>query len=143
MLLAQPLDQADLTELRSVTSGTAPLPYEVRAEWERRVPGSRILEGYGCTESGSVIAATRPDRVRPGSVGEPLPGYAVEIRDDQGRPVPVGRDGEICARSAGVMGGYWRAAELTDETARDAWLRTGDIGAYRRLHRSTTAHSME
>lgn len=130
MLLAQPLDQADLSELRHITSGAAPLPHEVRAEWERRVPGSRILEGYGCTESGAVIAATRPDRVRPGSVGEPLPGYAIEIRDDEGRPVPAGGDGEICVRSAGVMRGYWRAPELTGATVRDAWLHTGDIGRF-------------
>ncbi|MDI3421474.1 class I adenylate-forming enzyme family protein [Streptomyces luteolus] len=130
MLLAQPLDEADLSELRHVASGAAPLPYEVRAEWERRVPGSRILEGYGCTESGSVIATTRPGRVRPGSVGQPLPGYDIEIRDEQGRAVPAGGDGEICVRSAGVTVGYWQAPELTGQTVRDAWLHTGDIGRF-------------
>ncbi|NBE51973.1 class I adenylate-forming enzyme family protein [Streptomyces boluensis] len=130
MLLAQPLDGADLSELRHISCGAAPLPGEVRAEWERRVPSSRILEGYGCTESGAVIATTRPGRVRPGSVGEPLPGYDIEIRDDAGATVPVGGAGEICVRSAGVMGGYWRAPELTGRTVRDAWLHTGDIGRF-------------
>ncbi|MFM9370776.1 class I adenylate-forming enzyme family protein [Streptomyces sp. Da 82-17] len=130
MLLAQPLEEADLGELRQVASGAAPLPHEVRAEWERRVPSSRILEGYGCTESGSVIATTRPGEVRPGSVGRALPGYAVEIRDEQGRAVPVGADGEICVRSVGVTVGYWRAPELTGDTVREGWLHTGDVGRF-------------
>ncbi|RFU83127.1 acyl-CoA synthetase [Streptomyces triticagri] len=128
MLLAQPLEQADLSELRYVTSGAAPLPPETRAAWEARVPGCHIMEGYGCTESGAVISATRPGRERPGSVGEPLPEFEVEIRDDEGRQVPVGGAGEICVRSAGVMRGYWRSPELTSRTVRDAWLYTGDIG---------------
>ncbi|WP_327358651.1 class I adenylate-forming enzyme family protein [Streptomyces sp. NBC_01304] len=128
MLLAQPLEKADLSELRHVASGAAPLPAEVRAEWERVVPGSEILEGYGCTESGSVIATTRPGRIRPGSVGLPLPGYAIEIRDDEGRAVPAGSPGEICVRSAGVMSGYWHSPEQTAQALRDGWLQTGDIG---------------
>ncbi|RII14773.1 Long-chain-fatty-acid--CoA ligase [Streptomyces sp. YIM 130001] len=128
MLLAQPLEEADLSELRYVTSGAAPLPPETRAAWEERVPGCRIMEGYGCTESGSVIATTRPGRERPGSVGEPLPDFEVEIRDDEGLAVPAGVAGEICVRSAGVMRGYWKSPDLTARTVRDEWLYTGDIG---------------
>ncbi|MFC7304430.1 class I adenylate-forming enzyme family protein [Streptomyces monticola] len=130
MLLAHPLEQADLSDLRYVSSGAAPLPYETRLEWERRVPGSEIMEGYGCTESGSVISTTRPGRVRAGSVGEPLSGYDIEIRDDEGLALPAGEDGEICVRSAGVMHGYWHAPSLTAQTVRDAWLHTGDIGHF-------------
>ncbi|NGN63133.1 long-chain fatty acid--CoA ligase [Streptomyces sp. A7024] len=129
MLLDLPLEDADLSQLRYVNSGAAPLPPDTRAEWERRVPSSRILEGYGCTESGSVVSATHPDAIRPGSVGRALPGYEVEIRDDDGElPVPAGTDGEIWVRSAGVMAGYWNAPVLTSETLRDGWLRTGDMG---------------
>ncbi|WP_419999804.1 class I adenylate-forming enzyme family protein [Streptomyces boninensis] len=129
MLLDLPLEDADLSELRYVNSGAAPLPPDTREEWERRVPSSRILEGYGCTESGSVVSATHPGDIRPGSVGKALPGYEVEIRDDDGeRPVPAGADGEIWVRSAGVMAGYWNAPEQTAETLRDGWLRTGDMG---------------
>ncbi|WP_329126827.1 class I adenylate-forming enzyme family protein [Streptomyces sp. NBC_01465] len=130
MLLDQPLEEADLSELRLVNSGGAPLPYETRLAWEERVPQSRILEGYGLTESGSVTSATRPDAIRPGSVGQPLPGYTVEIRDDTGRALPAGSDGEICVRSAGIMGGYWHAPTLTAQTLRDGWLHTGDIGHF-------------
>ncbi|WP_327350449.1 class I adenylate-forming enzyme family protein [Streptomyces sp. NBC_01304] len=128
MLLGQPLEDADLSALRLVNSGGAPLPYETRLAWQERLPHSRILEGYGLTESGSVVSATRPDAIRPNSVGRPLPGYTVEIRDDAGRAVPVGSDGEICVRSAGVMAGYWHAPTLTARTLRDDWLHTGDIG---------------
>ncbi|GAA1365962.1 class I adenylate-forming enzyme family protein [Streptomyces beijiangensis] len=128
MLLGQPLENADLSELRLVNSGGAPLPYETRLAWQERLPHSRILEGYGLTESGSVVSATRPGHIRPDSVGRPLPGYAVEIRDDTDRALPAGSDGEICVRSAGVMSGYWHAPTLTARTLRDGWLYTGDIG---------------
>ncbi|NGO76310.1 long-chain fatty acid--CoA ligase [Streptomyces sp. YC504] len=128
MLLGHPLEDTDLSALRLVNSGGAPLPYETRLAWEERVPGSRILEGYGLTESGSVTSATRPDAIRPGSVGQPLPGYCVEVRDDAGRALPAASDGEICVRSAGIMRGYWHAPTLTSQTLRDGWLHTGDIG---------------
>jgi long-chain acyl-CoA synthetase len=128
MLLAQPLEQADLSALRFVGCGAAPLPEETRREWERRVPSSQILNGYGCTESGAVIATTRPGQARPGSVGTAIPGYDVEIRQDDDTEAPVGEPGEICVRSAGVMSGYWHAPIESARTLRDGWLRTGDIG---------------
>ncbi len=128
MLLSLPLEEADLSDLRYVTSGAAPLAEEVRQQWERRVPGSVILEGYGCTESGAVISSNPPERNRPGSVGLPIPGYRVEIRDQDGRPLPAGGDGEICVRAEGVMTGYWNAPDETARTLRDGWLHTGDIG---------------
>jgi long-chain acyl-CoA synthetase len=130
MLLAQPLEDADLSALQYVTSGAAPLAAETREQWERRVPGSEILEGYGCTESGAVISVNRPGASRPGSVGQPIPGYQVVIRDDSGADLPTGSDGEICARSDGVMAGYWNAPAETAATLRGGWLHTGDIGHF-------------
>jgi long-chain acyl-CoA synthetase len=128
MLLAQPVEDADLSSLRYVTCGAAPLAAETREQWERRVPGSEILEGYGCTESGSVISVNPPGASRPGSAGLPIPGYQVSIRDDSDADVPAGADGEICARADGVMAGYWNAPAETAETLRGGWLHTGDIG---------------
>jgi long-chain acyl-CoA synthetase len=128
MLLAQPLEDADLSSLRYVNSGAAPLAAETREQWERRVPGSEILEGYGCTESGAVISVNPPGASRPGSVGLPIPGYQVSIRDDNDTGVPTGEDGEICVRSDGVMAGYWNAPAETSATLRGGWLHTGDIG---------------
>ena len=128
MLLAQPLEDADLSSLRYVNSGAAPLAAETREQWERRVPGSEILEGYGCTESGAVISVNPPGASRPGSVGLPIPGYQVSIRDDDDADVPAGADGEICVRADGVMAGYWNSPAETAATLRGGWLHTGDIG---------------
>jgi long-chain acyl-CoA synthetase len=128
MLLVQPLEDADLSALRYVNSGAAPLAAETREQWERRVPGSEILEGYGCTESGAVISVNPPGASRPGSVGLPIPGYQVAIRDDSDGDVPTGTDGEICVRADGVMAGYWNAPEETAAALLGGWLHTGDIG---------------
>ena len=57
-----------------------------------------------------------------------MPGTTIRIVDDLGRELPRGEPGEICARSPGVMHGYWRAPEVTAEALRDGWLHTGDIG---------------
>jgi len=60
MLLGLPLEDYDLSSLRHLTCGAAPLPPEVAQEIERRVPGLEVREGYGCTESGAVISTTPP-----------------------------------------------------------------------------------
>ena len=128
MLLAQPLEEADLSELVAVSSGASPLAEEVRQEFEARVPGALIYEGYGCTESASIVSTNPLGARRAGSVGLPVPGCEVAIRDDAGRVLPVGQDGEICVRSPGVLSGYWRAPEATAVALSDGWLLTGDIG---------------
>jgi long-chain acyl-CoA synthetase len=128
MLLAQPLEDTDLSSLRYVNCGAAPLAPETREQWERRVPSSEILEGYGCTESGAVISVNPPGASRPGSVGRPIPGYQVVIRDAGDADVPAGTDGEICVRSDGVMAGYWNSPAETSAALLGGWLHTGDIG---------------
>jgi long-chain acyl-CoA synthetase len=128
MLLAQPLEDTDLSALKYVNCGAAPLAAETRDQWERRVPSSEILEGYGCTESGAVISVNPPGASRPGSVGRPIPGYQVSIRDNADADLPAGTDGEICVRSDGVMAGYWNSPAETAATLLGGWLHTGDIG---------------
>jgi long-chain acyl-CoA synthetase len=128
LLLAQPLEDYDLSSLRHLVCGAAPLPPEAARELERRVPGLEVREGYGCTESGAVISSTPAGRRKLGSVGPPLPGYEVRILDEDDREVAVGERGEICCRAPGVMLGYWNAPETTAETLRGGWLHTGDIG---------------
>jgi long-chain acyl-CoA synthetase len=113
MLLAHDPARYDLGALQRVYSGAAPLPRAVAEAFERAVPSARILEGYGCTETGGIITSTPPDAPRPGTVGRPVPG--VDLR--------LAPDGEIIVRGANVMAGYWRG-----EPVEDGWFPTGDIG---------------
>jgi long-chain acyl-CoA synthetase len=128
MLLAQPLEEADLSELVAVSSGASPLAEEVRLEFEARVPGALIYEGYGCTESASIVSTNPLGARRAGSVGLPVPGCEVTIRDDAGCVLPAGQDGEIWVRSPGVLSGYWHAPEESAVALADGWLLTGDLG---------------
>jgi long-chain acyl-CoA synthetase len=128
ILLSAPLEEHDLSSLQYVSSGGAPLAPQVAAEFIRRVPSVSIRQGYGLTETAALIATNPVGREKAGSVGLPVEGTDVQILDDEGRPVPSGEVGEICARSPGVMRGYWRSPEATSEALRDGWLRTGDLG---------------
>jgi long-chain acyl-CoA synthetase len=127
MLLAQPLESHDLSALTSVSSGAAPLPAEVRRQFQARVPNATIYEGYGCTESATIISSNPPGRDRPGSVGLPVPGCEVSIQSGTGEVLAAGQDGEICVRSPGVMSGYWNTPDMAHVLG-GGWLHTGDIG---------------
>jgi long-chain acyl-CoA synthetase len=128
ILLSQPLEDRDLSSLQYVSSGGAPLAPQVADEFVRRVPSVKIRQGYGLTETAALIATNPVGREKPGSVGLPVPGTEVQILDEQMQPLPPGEVGEICARSPGVMQGYWRSPEATEEALRDGWLHTGDLG---------------
>jgi long-chain acyl-CoA synthetase len=127
MLLTQPLESHDLSALTAVSSGAAPLPAEVRRQFQARVPSATIYEGYGCTESATIISSNPADRPRHGSVGLPVPGCEVSIQSDSGTMLAPGEDGEICVRSPGVMSGYWNTPGSSQVLA-GGWLHTGDIG---------------
>jgi long-chain acyl-CoA synthetase len=128
LLLAEPLERFDLSELRDLVSGAAPLPPQIAAELEERLPGVELREGYGLTETSALAATNRPGRVRRGSVGEPVPGAEVRVVDEEGAVLGPGEVGEICCRSPFVMAGYWRDPDLTRDVLRDGWVHTGDMG---------------
>ncbi|WP_369356374.1 AMP-binding protein [Streptomyces sp. cg2] len=93
-----------------------------------------VLHGwYGQSEAMSITEAGPADHAdirtdRPMTVGRPMPGVTLAVRDTEGRDLPPGQPGEIHVRSAGVMRGYWKRPDLTAEVLRDGWLRTGDVG---------------
>jgi long-chain acyl-CoA synthetase len=128
LLLAQPLEEYDLSSLRYLACGAAPLPREAIDELARRLPHVELREGYGLTETSALVSTNPPGRIRLGSVGLPAPGCELRIVDDEERELPVGEVGEICCRSPFLMAGYWRAPELTAEAMRGGWFHTGDLG---------------
>jgi long-chain acyl-CoA synthetase len=129
MLLAQPLENHDLSALRRIASGAAPLLRETRDEVARRLPNVELAEGYGCTESAALIAASPIGAVRPGSVGKPVPGVELKIElSDGSDATALGEAGEICVRGPILMTGYWHATDETGFAMRGGWLHTGDVG---------------
>ncbi|MGB3165485.1 MAG: long-chain fatty acid--CoA ligase [Alteraurantiacibacter sp.] len=123
----------DLSAVRTSISGGAPLPLEVRMQYEKRT-GSPVSEGYGLTEASPIITSNPllgRTPVKENSAGPAFPHTIVELRDEEGNLViGIGPDhrGEICARGPQVMKGYWNRPDATKDTFFGESLRTGDIG---------------
>jgi long-chain acyl-CoA synthetase len=129
--LLEPSDRRrDLTSLRAVVTGGAPVDAQVAAEVERRTGGARVREGYGLAEA-SPLTHAQPvyGRVQPGSVGVPVTGTVAVVVDtaDLSTPVPVGEIGMLLVHGPQVASGYWRRPAATAATFRDGWLVTGDL----------------
>jgi long-chain acyl-CoA synthetase len=121
---------ADLRCIEMCMSGGAPLPMEVRQTF-MALTGCWLMEGYGLSETSPVVTMTPPDRAyKHGSVGLPVAGSTIEIRDPDHptRLLPRGARGEICVRGPQVMQGYWNRPDDTREVMIEGALRTGDIG---------------
>ena len=103
-------------KLRGCFSGGGPLALETIEYYEAQ--GIPLMQGYGMTESSPVISFSNLENRRPGTSGPAVPGVEIHIAED----------GEILTRGPHVMLGYWRNDEATDETIRDGWLHTGDLG---------------
>lgn len=123
------IDKFDLRSLRYCVSGGAPLPVEVKKEFER-LTGCKLVEGYGLTESSPVLCVNPVVGVGPsGSIGLPVPGTVIEIinPEDKITPMALGERGELCARGPQVMKGYYNNPDATADVLRDGRLYTGDV----------------
>ena len=122
--------RANLSSIRFCISGGAPLPPEVKARFEART-GCVVVEGYGLTETSPCAVCNPPGGLnKSGSIGLPMPGTIVELRDPDEplRPVPPGERGELCIKGPQVMLGYWRRPDDTAvSTTPDGFLRSADI----------------
>ena len=124
------LTREQCARMRLFVSGSAPLLIETFDAWRERT-GHTILERYGMSET--VMLTSNPYRPesarRGGTVGFPLPGVQLRIRDDKGQPVPTGEVGHIQVKGPNVFKGYWRMPEKTaDDFTDDLWFKTGDVG---------------
>jgi long-chain acyl-CoA synthetase len=124
-------DRVNWKRLKMIACGADTLHQSTINEWERRT-GSKILEGYGMTETTAVSHSTPFDRPKTGSFGVPLPSMEAAIVDVEGTEfVPVGEVGELILSGPNIMQGYWRRPEETKEAIidldRKKWLRTGDL----------------
>ena len=117
--------------MRLFVAGSAPLLIETFDAFRERT-GHTIVERYGMSET--VMLTSNPYHAkdggrRGGTVGFPLPGVGVRVRDDQGRPCGTDEIGGIEVKGPNVFKGYWRMPEKTaEEFTADGWFRTGDVG---------------
>jgi long-chain acyl-CoA synthetase len=101
----------------AMISGGAALDRETEEFWHRL--GYAVVQGYGLTETTSLISLNHPFHTSRGSIGKVLPGREIKLADD----------GEIMVRGSGVASGYWNGRELQPVAEAEGWYRTGDLGA--------------
>ena len=133
----------DLSSLKVITYGAAPMPLEVIKRALEAFPGVSFINAFGQTETASTITTLGPeDHIISGteeerekklkrlsSIGKPMSDVEMRIIDEDGRELPVGQVGEIVARGPRVMTGYWKDEEKTEKTIdKDGWIHTGDMG---------------
>jgi acetyl-CoA synthetase len=130
LLIQVDLSRYQLPDLRHCTSAGEPLNPEVIKVW-RDATGLTIHDAYGQTETTCMIANYRTVPVRAGSMGKPVPGYEIDVLDENGRRAADDVVGSVAVRyeperPVGLFDGYYREPEATAERFRDGWYHTGD-----------------
>jgi benzoate-CoA ligase family protein len=118
--------EQDLSCLRLCTSAGEALPRELYERWQATF-GVEVLDGIGSSESYFIYVSNRPGRVRPGSVGEVVPGYRARVLDDEGREVPDGEVGTLWIEGDTAALLYWNEHEKTKRTFHGDLVNTGDL----------------
>jgi long-chain acyl-CoA synthetase len=124
-------ERYDLSSLEQIFYGGSIMPYETIKQIRSVFPDVMLTNLYGLTEAGpgGTMLADRYALDKIGSVGKPIPPFTeVKVVDDSG--VPAGPDvvGEIVVKGPSAMLGYYGKPELTEQTVRDGWIHTGDLG---------------
>jgi long-chain acyl-CoA synthetase len=119
----------DFSSMLLALGGGMAVQKPVAERW-LQMTGCPITEGYGLSETSPVATVNRLDFSGfTGTIGLPLPSTEVEIRDEDGRSLPLGEVGEICIRGPQVMAGYWQRPEETAlAISADGFFRSGDMG---------------
>lgn len=129
------VEKYDISSIRIVMSGAAPLGKELEDALRARVPNATLAQGYGMTEAGPVLAmslgfAKMPFSIKSGSCGTVVRNAEMKILEPEtGISLPHNQAGEICIRGPQLMKGYLNDPEATEMTIdKDGWLHTGDVG---------------
>jgi acyl-CoA synthetase (AMP-forming)/AMP-acid ligase II len=122
-----------LATMKMLTYGASPMPSGLLTRLLEMYPDLDLTQGYGMTESSSLLTWLDPRDHRIGgkrlqSAGRAVAGVALTIQDDEGNVVPTGETGEVCAKAGNFMRGYWNKPEATAEVFQDGWYHTGDAG---------------
>lgn len=113
--------------LRAVISAGAPVAETVQQRFAQLF-GVPVSQLYGSTETGALTVNLAQAAAKPGSVGRPLAGYEVEIRDEDGQPLPAGSAGEVWLRTPAMTAAYDGLPDMTAQCFVDGWFFAGDLG---------------
>jgi benzoate-CoA ligase len=125
MLASPALPTRDEVAMRLVSSAGEALPAEIGERFKRQF-GVDIVDGIGSTEMLHIFLSNRPDRVRYGTTGWPVPGYELQLRDDDGAAAPDGEPGDLYIKGPSSALMYWANREKSRETFQGGWTKSGD-----------------
>jgi benzoate-CoA ligase family protein len=124
------IDKRDLSSLRIGASAAEALPAEIWRRWHERT-GTEVLDGIGSTELLHIYCSNRPGAVVPGSSGEAVPGYELQLRDTEGTLLPEREAvGDLYVSGDSALAYYWHQSEKTRASLHGRWFFSGD--RYRR-----------
>jgi benzoate-CoA ligase len=125
MLAAANLPPRHDVALRLVSSAGEALPAELGERFKRHF-GVDIVDGIGSTEMLHIFLSNRPERVRYGSTGWPVPGYTIQLRGDDGAAVPDGEPGDLYIQGPSAALMYWGNRHKSRDTFQGVWTKSGD-----------------
>ena len=125
MLASPHLPQRSEVALRLVSSAGEALPADLGERFTAHF-GVEIIDGIGSTEMLHIFLSNKPGQVRYGTTGWPVPGYDIELRGDDGQPVPDGEPGDLFIHGPSAAMMYWGNRQKTRDTFQGGWTKSGD-----------------